>query len=529
MLDFWAHQIEGDAKAGDLPGFAYHMEMGTGKTGAAILTIRRIMNTDRRHKRTLIFTPPMVVPQWKEEFKRFSNVEQSQITLLIGKGDKRYKTFMGKAYRPDNTPAPHIFVTNYESLLLGGKRGEKKGSPYQPGPLLRAFQAWKPEVVVWDEAHYLKSPEAQRSKEAFHLSNPFDLASKQWAPKPRTLNLTGTPILNSALDIFQQFKVMLGGFPTRQYMESMGNRKYLIDNFFVFRARYFRDRNAGMPKERYFPKWEPMTLEKDGLNALAEIEEIIAHFSFRKTKAECLDLPPELVVPLGVGMTEEQAEHYKHLKEQLITYMGDRACTAKLAITKALRLLQVTSGFLSLDGQGEETDVANVRFQGTPKVEALRHLLEHITPTAKVLVWTVWKETYGIIRDVCEDLKIEMVEANGDVSDSKKRLNVERFKTDEKVRVFSGHPRSGGVGLNLVVAPYSITFSRTFSLADFLQARARNHRGGAEIHDKITQYELFCNGTLEEGVIEKLSLKQEIGATLLGDLKKMLAMQSATP
>lgn len=534
ILTPWDHQIEADrlAEVSEkiIPGFGYHMEMGTGKTPTAILTLRRLMNEQKRLMKILVFTPPMVIPQWKEEFKRFSKIDQNSITLLMGKGEKRLMLFKQRGHDAQGNPKPHVFVTNYETLTMGGKHGEKRGSPYQQGPLLRAFTHWKPDAIIWDEAHSLKSPEAIRSKEAYHLSNPFDLEKRAWARKPYTYNLTGSPILNSALDIFQQFKVMLGGWPTRQFMESMGDKRYLITNFYAFRARYFRDKNAGMPSHdrTKYEDWQPMTLEKDGIDALAEIEATIARFSYRKMKSECLQLPPELIVPMRVPMSTEQAKAYKELKEQLITYVDDRACKASLAVVKALRLMQITSGFISLEGQGDEMDRANKRFDDTPKIEALRYLLEEITPHSKMIVWACWRENYQALRNLFEELKIDFVECHGDVSsETKKRANVERFKKDEKARVFLGHPLSGGIGLNLVAAPYSAFYSWNFSLLQWLQAKSRNHRGGAEVHEKITHYVLPCQDTIDEYVFEKLEEKREIGEKLLGDLAKRLAVQSA--
>lgn len=519
----WSHQIEANLKAGPKLGFLYLMEMGTGKTKTVIDKIREHMNRERRLMRIVFVTPPLVVPQVREEWLKFSKLDPKNITMLRGSGEKRLKTFYTKAYT-NGSPAPHLFITNYESLTMGGKR-DKKTRSYTPGPLFSAFQAWAPEVLVFDEAHRIKSPQADRSKQSDILANPWDNARACWAKKPFTYGLTGTPVLNNLLDIFQPFKVALGGFPTPAYLESMGNPKFLITNFFHFRDRYFRDRNASMPQDRHYPNWEVMTREKDGIDAEAEISAMIEQFSYRITKAECMDLPPEISVPFKVGMSEKQARAYKEMKELLITYVNDQACVAKLAITKALRLMQITAGFATVKGQGDEMDPADVRFEDTPKLEALRELLEELTPHHKVLVWAVWKDNYETIRKLCAELKIEIVEAHGGVSEAKKRVAVERFQKDPAVRVFLGHPGSGGIGLNLVQAPYSIFYSRTFSLEHYLQARSRNHRGGSEVHEKITHYDLVCGGTIDELALEALANKREIGAKILGDVANILAKQ----
>lgn len=523
----WSHQLEANAKAGAKPGFGYFMEMGTGKTKTFIDKLREHINREKRILRTIVFTPPMVVPQFKEEFLKFSKIPPKDITLLTGSGARRLKTFREKAFDARENSVPHLFITNYETLLLGGYRDKKKrGNPYVPGELFEAMKKWAPEVLGFDEGHRIKSHEAIRSKLAAQLANPWDMKAARWAPKPWTYLLTGTPLLNSPLDIFQPFKVMLGGFPTPAYFSSLGDRRHLIDNYYHFRARFFRDHNAGMPKDKHYADWQPMTLARDGVDGLAQIREIIDHYSYHKTKAECLDLPPEVSVVMRVGMSDKQARAYQEMKAVLLTYINDKACRASMALTKALRLMQITAGFASVESQGEDLDTANIRFEETPKLEALKELLETLTPDHKVLVWAVWKDNYAVIRDLCEKLKIEIVEAHGGVSDAKKREAVARFQNDSHVRVFLGHPGSGGIGLNLVQAPYSVFYSRTFSLEHYLQARARNHRGGSEIHDKITHYDLVCLNTIEEVILDALANKIQIGENMLGDVAKRLATQA---
>jgi SNF2 family DNA or RNA helicase len=150
-------------------------------------------------------------------------------------------------------------------------------------------------------------------------------------------------------------------------------------------------------------------------------------------------------------------------------------------------------------------------------MEALSELLSELTPHSKVLVWSVWRENYAQIRAVCERLGLKFVEVNGAVSERDRVAAVEAFNTDPTIRVFSGHPGSAGIGINLVSASYSIFYSRNFSLEQSLQAEARNHRGGSEIHEKITRIDLVCEGTIDELITEKLNTKQAISDTLLRD------------
>jgi SNF2 family DNA or RNA helicase len=508
----WPHQDKFRELQRALPGAAAFFEMGLGKTFATIQSLRELMNTERRLRRTIIFTKPLVVPQWKEEWLKFSKIEPRHITLLQSSQVKRTQMLVERGWAPDGNPVGHIFITNTETLIMKN--------------FMEKLVEWNPEAIVFDESHDLKNPEAARSKSAYLLANPWNKREKRPEPKPKTFILSGSPILNDPLDLFQQIKIMLGGWPSINWFTNH-SPQFLVTNFYHFRARYFRDKNAGFRgSENYFPNWQPMNLKEDGFDALGEIAEILTRISVRATKS-VLNLPPEIAVVTHVPMLKEQGRVYEEMRDDLISYVSDeRACVASLAITKALRLMQIVSGFVSTEGRGEEMDKADVSWKDTPKDEALIDLLEAVTPTSKILVWAVWRENYERIRKICDGLGLGYVEAHGGVGDTAKRECVQLFKNDSKKRVFIGHPGSGGVGLNLIGIPgtedrcaYSAFYSRNFSLAHYIQARARNHRSGQT--ENVTHYDLSCKGTIDDVALSKLAEKAALGDRLLSPEKTL--------
>jgi SNF2 family DNA or RNA helicase len=442
-----------------------------------------------------------VIPNWREEWLKFTKISGKKVIPLYGPQKKRVALMQKYTLNPDPNEAV-IFITNYESLLMKD--------------LFAELQLWKPEVVVFDESHKCKSHATARSKFAFELANPFDRKAKKRLPKPRTYLLTGTPTLNSPLDLFQQFKILDGGATFGQ-------------NFFMFRGRYFRDWNAHMPDGKKFPNWKVMTLEKDGVDAMGEMRNKIFAKASRVTKLECLDLPPEISTTIKVGMSPEQTRLYNEMKKDFLTFYNSKACVATLAITKALRLMQITSGYVSAGTPGEDEGNIEYQLSDIPKRDALKQLLDECVKEQghKVIVWAVFRQNYKLIREVCEELGVKYVEAHGEISDSKKRANVESFKKDPEVRIFIGHPGSGGIGINLTVAPISIFYSRTFSLEHYLQARSRNHRGGAREagHASITHFDLVCENTVDQMAAEKLVNKEEMSENLLlAEVVKSLQM-----
>lgn len=457
------------------------MEMGTGKTATTINILRHRFNEQRRILRTLIFCPPIVVESWKREWHRHSKIEDSTVVPLVGSGKQRLRTM--ESILGDHRG--RVVVTNYEALLMPD--------------LYAAFLRWGPEAVVFDESHKLKSLDAKRTKLAIKLvDGEVDKGGAPVrAPARFRYILTGTPVLNNAMDLFAQFRALDGG-------DTFGR------NFYAFRAIYFIDRNARMPKDRYFPDWQlrPGSLE--------EISRKIAARGVRVTKADCLDLPDLVRTALPVALAPDQSRIYEQMKRDFIAFVNDKACVATLAITKALRLMQIASGFAKLD------DGSLVRFEDTPKLQALRELLEELTPNHKVIVWCVFRENYTMIREVCETLGVKSVEVTGDQTQREKQANVDQFNTDPETRVFISHPQAGGIGVGLQAASYSIWYSRNFSLGDDQQAESRNHRGGSEIHEKITRIDLVCGGTIEEEVAKALANKIEVSEKVLRDISLSL-------
>lgn len=449
--------------------------MGCGKTLACINILRHKYFQQKRLLRTLIICPPIVIQNWQNEFKANSHIKEWDIIPLVKSQKERVQTMKTFAFRHDektvSVPTGKILITNYEAMLMID--------------LLRLLHQWKPEVLICDESHRCKDQKAKRTKAVIDIS---------LSTKHRYI-LTGTPILNSGMDIYSQFLILDKG-------ATFGR------NFFAFRANYFYDKNSGMPKTKYFPDWQPK------LGSMEKINQALTEKSMRVTKAECLDLPPLVVQNIYVELTPSQQKLYDNMKTDFIAYLGDQACVATLAITKGLRLMQIASGFINVE-ETENGGRKNIPLADNPRAKALEELLGEITLHSKVLVWAVFKENYDTIRGVCKSLAINFVEVHGEISAAQKQENVQRFNEDPQCRVLIGHPGSGGIGINLVAASYSIFYSRNFSLEQDLQAEARNHRGGSEIHAKITRINLVGKGTIDEVITAALAQKMTISDKIL--------------
>lgn len=470
----WTHQYNAIKRSINKDHFALFFEQGTGKTLTLVNMLRTKCAKEKRLLRTLVLTPRIVIPNWVKEIKMHSHIRPSDIIPLSGSVKKRAATVKQFGWRA-NSGSGKIFITNYDVI--------------SKPELLDTFWEWGVECLILDESHKCKSRQSKRTKAVIKLA---DVAKYCFLA-------SGTPTPNGIEDIWAQFRIMDKG-------------KTFGRNFFIWRAQYFYDKNAGMPKHMHFPEYVPRPDKIESLN------NTIARHSMRVKKEECLDLPPLVKVPIEVGLSKEQAKAYKEMKKAFITFVEDKACVAEMALTKGLRLQQILSGFIPLETQSGEKSIK--RFSKVPRLEALKELLEEYAHGSKIIVWAVFKENYSMIREVCEALSLQYVEVHGGISDKEKDENVRAFNEDEKVRVFIGNPSSGGIGINLVSSNISIFYSRGFSLEADLQAEARNHRGGSEVHNKVTRYDLFVKDTIDEKIMQSLSKKEKITEAILTQMAK---------
>ena len=444
-------------RAKDLNGYALFFDMGAGKTCTAINILRHKCYNENRLLKTLVLCPPVVRENWRREFLTHSTIPGDKIHVLDGSSKKRLEKFQQN---------DGIFITNYESLIMKD--------------LFKAFHNWRPEMLIADESHKLKSPKSKRTKAAISLAD----VSKY------KLLLTGTPILNTGMDIWSQFRILDGG-------------QTFDKNFYAFRAKWFVDKNAGMPRQQYFPKWVPIPGMEESFNKK------IYQKASRVLKKDCLELPPLVRERVEVEMSPEQMRMYKAMEKDFIAYLDGKACVASIALTKVLRLQQIVSGFFT-DDAGE-----NHCFETNPRLNALKDILEGISSDHKIVVWATFRASYGPISNICDRLGIEYVTLYGGMSDKERQKAIDSFQGDKKVRVVIANQAAGGTGVGLTSASYSVYFSRSFNLEHDSQSEARNYRGGSEIHEKVTRIDLVAPGTIDETILDALSRKENIANNIL--------------
>jgi len=400
---------------------------------------------------------------WKNELEKHTRIGRHAI-VISGTPALKAKQL--------GTIDKQIFIINYDAL----------------GSVMKILEKMNFEMIVFDELHLLKSHKSDRSKYCQRLSK----------NAKRRFGLTGTMILNNLMDVFAQALVIDHGV-------TFGI------NFFEFRARYFTDKNkhwAGKPN--YFPKWEV----KPGAEAL--VQKKLETLVDRRTKDECLDLPEVVFERRYCELMPEQAKRYEEIRKELITIIHDQGVSvAKTALTRDLRLNQVTSGHLTMDN-GEVYS-----FEDNAKLSLLKSILFDELSDRKVIIWAVFRQDIENIRRLVQSLDLASACIFGDTSQEDRQNEIDNFQNQAECKIFIGNPASAGTGITLTASDVAIFYSYNYNLGNYLQALGRNHRKGSEIHKSITYIHLVAKGTIDEAIVEGLERKEDLADRVMNNIRRI--------
>lgn len=465
----WKHQEEAVKKAMTLNNMFIFFDIGTGKSATAINICRQIYARHGKVIPTLILAPSSILRQWQKEFGIFSKIEETRVHAVLDSGKKRVAN-LEKAFAISKDC---ILILNYEALL-----NEE---------LYKKILIWNPQVLISDECHKMKNERAKTSKKVFKIA---ENAKYRYG-------MTGTPVLKNALDLFMQFKIIDGG-------KTFGN------NFFVYRSKYFIDKNAGWSsRPGYFPNFVPNPTMYPDLTAK------VASISVQAKKEECIDLPEYIEVVRHCTMNPEQKKAYTEMERDFLTYLSEdhgempRAAVAQVAVSKSMKLLQIASGYV-VDADGND-----FYFAKNPKIDLLEEILEELDGK-KVIIWAHFKANHKMIIKLLDKMKIKYVQIDGNATLKEKAERQELFETNPDYLVCLANQGAAGTGLNLKAAGYSIYYSKDYSYGKDEQSSGRNFRGGSiDLHKKVTRIDLIVEGTIEEKVMDIIKGKEEISNIIL--------------
>lgn len=514
MLPLFKHQVAAaDFIVAHGGTGALFMDMGTGKTRTAIEIFRQLRETVdvdsslRVHRgnepgiKMVVIAPlSLLEAAWGEDIKCFSAFTYYNAhdkTLPMSTIDGRC------AFRED------ILLINYEAII----QPKNKHLQYH---IMNS-------LLVLDESSRMKSPNTQTTKMLLSFA---ELAKFK-------VIMSGTPAPNSPMEYFPQMDFLSPGI--------------LGTSFSQFRNTFFylsRGNQMIMEQGKVNPQFVVQMINQKRINAaegnlllrgiitrglaskifsvgaeyrisdqnLGHLMDKIKPFVFWAKKENCLDLPEQIDEVRMVDLTVQQAKHYKEMEHDLITEIKNCAVTAPVALTKIMKLREITSGF-AIDVEGHEVDIE----PGVPiKIRELETVLEEAGPR-QVIIWGCFKWD---IRRICSFLasKYGTDCARTLYSGTSDHLaSIEEFKAG-KARFLVANPASAAHGLTFVNCDLQVFFSLDYSWERYVQAKARIHRAGQI--NKCTYVHLIARDTIDEEVLACLREKGDINKVAYGLISK---------
>lgn len=530
--ELFRHQRELLERTAHEPGWFVAFEQGVGKTAPTIHNAE-LLFTERKIDACVVVAPNSVHRNWiSDELPKHAGVRWYGLDWHSDRGkaqDRALAALLG-----DTNGALPWFSITYEGLLT--PRGRQA--------VLDFAKRFPKLFLVIDEGSYVKNPEAQRTKKVAALRALCAFA--------RVLN--GTPVGNSALDVYSQLKlldplfwirhgiasfasfrsrfavmkkIVIGGDDDREAHEVKISRN--IDphgatpegvaayeqldfdlNEILTPAEVAR---VTAPKDAAAKKTTGRTIEVIvGFRELDKLKEMIAPITTRVTKQDAgLNLPPKLYSRLQFDMAVEQRRYYDKLRTEFMVELDSGALiTAPLALTRILRLQQIACGYLP---NPDDPENPKLFFDDDGKNPRLRLLLERLEDTPHQAI--VWGRFTHDIDSICRALgPPKCARYDGEVTEKQKSEGLDRFHAG-KAKFMVAKTASMGVGLTLVEAKSTFYYSNDFSLYRRLQSEDRNHRIGQT--NPVGYYDLVATRSVDEKILKSLRENQEIADQITGD------------
>lgn len=465
-MERWQNQEEAYQFAISQPAAMLAMDMGTGKTRVAI-----DLAMDRNDVwRVLVVCPKAVLSVWPRELDKHAKVGWwSCYTRQPGKivdEAKRVKDFI----TPRGIPGVKRFVVvNYDSVWRK-ELGET---------ILKAGF----DMVILDESHRAK---AAGSKVSRFLA----LLGKRVKYR---LCLSGTPMANSPLDVYGQYRFLdptiygtnhnafmqeyavMGG-PEKRFVVGYKNQRQLNDKF---QSIAYQCSMADVSQRLKLPEQLPPTTR-----------EVELPFKDMRTLRE---LSKEFVAECSTGNT----------------------IVVNNVLTRALRMQQIAAGFcLTVSEPGAPAEAEDLN---TAKADALLDYLEDIDCQERVVVFCQFKHDLQVIREVAHKDGRPSFELSGPEN------TLERWKVASGA-VLAVQIQAGAEGVDMTCSNHAVYFTLPYSLALYDQSKARLYRPGQT--RPVSFVHLIAEGTIDELIYQSLMRKRSLidavkdGSLDYGILKK---------
>lgn len=458
----WPAQEEALARVVSQPATMLDMQMGCGKTRVAIDAIMAIPEV----RCTLVVCPKAVMGVWPREISKYTDPYEC-VTFMRRAGETVRSTaarlwdFLDAGSRA-TTDSKTVIVINYDSVW------RKPLGDY----LIKLADQGDLQMVILDESHRAKAAGSKVSKYLAMLGRRV----------PRRLCLSGTPMANSPLDVYGQYR-------------------FLDRSIFGTSHERFLQRYAvlGGPERKFIVGFKDQQDLMERFRSIA----YTCHMSDVADRVKLPEaLPPQVI---GVELPKRDMATLRDLERDFMAECAGGFVTASNVLVKLLRMQQVCAGFCEVVdgpmGEGEAREVNHA------KADALRSVLQDLDPAERVVVFCVFRH------DLDEVRRVALLEGRPAFELSGREHTLEDWAGEGGVHdghggVIAVQVQAGAEGVDMTCASHAVYFSLPHSLALYEQSRARLHRPGQS--RPVSFLHLIAEGTVDEAMYGSLQRKRDV-------------------
>jgi SWI/SNF-related matrix-associated actin-dependent regulator 1 of chromatin subfamily A len=421
------HQKEAVQKLVENKKFILADDMGLGKTTSTIIAA-----LETGAKKILIICPATLKINWKREIENYSDRP-----IFISEG-KQFST------------EDDFVIVNYD-IMKNFHDPKKKDESLI---LMSKF-----DLIIIDEAHYIKNAQAQRTKLINDITKSVD---RLWL-------LTGTPMTSRPIDYFNLLSLI---------------DSPVAKNWMAYVIRYC----AGFQ----FKVGPRKIWNVQGASNLEELRDRTAGLTLRRLKENVLDLPDKIITPVYLRLKSKLYEEVMGDYYNWYEKNPEESKSLTVQFTKLTKIRQI---------------IADEKISQT--IEIAENIIEQ---DKKVIIFCNFTDS---LNKITEHFGKAAVKLDGSMSKVERQFSVDQFQENDKVKVFVGNIKAAGVGITLTSAEAVIFNDLSFLPSDHAQAEDRAYRYGQK-NNVLVYYPIFEN-TIEGIIYDILHNKKQVIATVMGD------------
>jgi SWI/SNF-related matrix-associated actin-dependent regulator of chromatin subfamily A-like protein 1 len=421
------HQKESIQKLVENKKFILADDMGLGKTTSTIIAA-----LETGAKKILIICPATLKINWKREIENYSDR-----SIFISEG----KTFSTE----------HDFVIiNYD--IIKNFHDTKKKDESQ-------VIAANFDLVVVDEAHYIKNPTAQRTKLINDIAKGVD---RLWL-------LTGTPMTSRPMDYFNLLHLI---------------ESPVAKNWMAYAIRYCSGYQFNVGGRKVW--------NVTGSSNLEELRDRTTGLVLRRLKENVLDLPEKIITPVYLRLKSKAYEEVMGEYYDWYDKNPEESKSLTVQFTKLTKVRQI---------------IADEKILQT--IEIAENIIEQ---GKKVIIFCNFTDS---LNKIVGHFGKSAVKLDGSMAQHERQYSVDQFQENDKIKVFVGNIKAAGTGITLTSGDAVIFNDLSFLPSDHAQAEDRSYRYGQK-NNVLVYYPIYQN-TIENIIYDIVNNKKKVIATVMGD------------